>query len=433
MFCRSLKVGIFLVLGFGAFTEAKALDLSVEEAVQQVLRLKSEVVNSRLDVEIRRSLYLQSYSPLFPVVQIGYQKNFSSMDSYKDQDLRNRYGSASIKQSLTAPFSKSYDIYRAKLQYDKARVLERDIALKKTTDIYELYFLICKLQEDQKVVERHLSLTANYLKIAKKRFSSGLIDRASKSRSDLLWLQLSNHLNELATSISVAKLELRYQLGLAGDTPLRLTSLLPRRFAELNFTKKSILEKLQRNDINSTLLAGLDLALAKSASKKAKLDLLPSLFVEYSYDHLVARKGEQPVDSKRSSTRIGVEWNIPVAGGDYFAFMAAKKAKEKSSNSLKDQRLSFVTRAFKTLQELQQLKAHHIYLKKYSSGLSEIAALSRQKFNRGLVDAYVVGQDIERQLTVEQNLNNVRFNVVQKVLELAFITSDSNVIQVLVP
>lgn len=420
-----------LVLFFAVDVRLLALDLDINQAVQKVLEQKSEVVNARLDSEVFKNLYRKSYSPLFPTLNLGYRRSFGS-NSYKNQRLTDRYANISVKQSLTAPFSKSYDVYLAKLQYDKARISSKDAELKKTVDVYEVYFLIQKLKEDIVVLESNLKLAKDYVKIANRRYRSGLIDKASKARSELLLLQLTDFESELKKDIVVAEQELFYQLGYKSEQEtLSLKTNLPSEFQKLAFDEKGFIGSVKVDDTYSNSISKLDLKIAKASSQKSKLDLLPSLFAEYSYDHRVDRKDTQLRPAKESSASIGIEWDIPVAGGDYFAFLSAKKARDKAKNNLRDDALRFKRDIKRSLDELQQLKSHYLYLQKYSKSLEEIAAFSQRKFNRGLVDAFVVGQDIEKQFTVRQRLNSVRYNITQKVLELSLVISDKKVIQLL--
>ena len=149
--------------------------------------------------------------------------------------------------------------------------------------------------------------------------------------------------------------------------------------------------------------------------------LLPEVIAEYTYQK---RAGDLGQNVPAQQVQLGLEWDLFRGGKNFFETRAAVLQARKANNTLSQVRTSFPL----MVQALDARLKQSLGLKRVSTQRAasqrQILAQSQKKFDRGLIDALDLSQDIQSWVETERAMINSTMEALRVIVDLCKLAGD---------
>ncbi len=377
---------------------------------------QSTFLNAELDHKIAKDEKYAAVGDFLPQVSLDLRRDFAELKSSSATYSSSR--GVVVRQSLSGPFQQAWKVAGLAARQKVASLQKTQLQTDALLDARLGLFTYMQAQKLLGIEKQLLDTSKNYASIAKKRHNAGLMDLSAELRS-------KNQLLRAKTSYENAKLfvsEQKSRLAELLQTPLNpgmvVSQSWPKDLKVEKFSKKA-LEDLYRETLEGKQIP---LGLARQSKKiqaaarnRAVRRLFPEIIAEYQFRE---RSGDGQSLTLKHEVQVGLEWNVLRGGKNFFETRAAVLQARKANNTLDQVEISYPLMVDILKLQLKQALARKKVSVAQAGGQRRILAQSQKKFDRGLIDALDLSQDIDSWVQTEKAVINSTIDALRAIADL---------------
>jgi multidrug efflux pump subunit AcrB/outer membrane protein TolC len=391
--------------------------------VDQLVRQKnSQFLNADLDARIAKDRKYAAVGDFLPQVSLDLRRDIQSASGSEFSSSSAR--GLRVKQSLSGPLHQAWRVSELSARQRSAELQKIQSQSDALLDARLQLFALVRAQKLSEVAQRLLETSQNYASVAKKRYNAGLIDLSAELRSRNQLLAAEVEAINAAREIELQRSRLAELLQTPIHSAASITQAWPQKLALEAIPGpqwQQILVAVNSGQQIPLEIARQELKVQSTGRNRSLRGLLPEVIAEYSYQK---RAGDTKTALPEQEVQVGLQWDLFRGGKNFFETRAAVLQARKANNTLSQAQTSFPL----MVQVLDARLKQSLGLKRVSTERAasqrRILAQSQKKFDRGLIDALDLSQDIQSWVQTEKAMINSTMDALRAIVDLCKLAGD---------
>lgn len=407
----------------------KAMTLSLKEAQEYAITNNKMMISSRLDVDASRMAIWETISNALPSISASgsFTDNLKLVTTLLPGEFFGRPGekipvtfgsqfntSASIQASLVLFSAPLYiGIQTTKLANNLSQKSLVKTELDTRESVANTYFLILVSERSLEIINQNIANLNETLKATKSMLSVGMAEQTDVDQMASNLNMVENSRSSLERTIEVNYNLMRFQLGLAPESTIRLSQNLESLTNEIN-VEALLSTKFDYNQNVDFSLVAVQEQMSALAVKSSKASVLPTLAGFYNYG--TNAMGDKINDQRWfSNSMVGLQLNVPIfASGQRYSQI--KKAQINYDKAVNTKEMV----AEQLLLQEKQLRYNLVNANQQFISQRENVEVSRRvytstenKFRQGMASSLDLTQANSLYLQAENNYITALMNLMQ--------------------